>query len=59
MIMTEQIYKVAALPGDGIGPEVMPEAVKVLRAVERKFPVRFQITEAAVGWAGLRASCLV
>ncbi|MHA1812788.1 MAG: isocitrate/isopropylmalate family dehydrogenase, partial [Candidatus Thorarchaeota archaeon] len=25
-------YKIAVLPGDGIGKEVVPEAVKVLRA---------------------------
>jgi isocitrate/isopropylmalate dehydrogenase len=26
-------YKIAVLPGDGIGPEVMDEAIKVLDAV--------------------------
>lgn len=31
-------YTVAMLPGDGIGPEVMAEALKVLRAVEVAFP---------------------
>ena len=30
-------YKVAVLPGDGIGPEVMKEAVRVLDAVAEKF----------------------
>jgi 3-isopropylmalate dehydrogenase len=54
--MSAQNYKVAALAGDGIGPEVMREAVKVLRAVESKFPVRFSITEAPVGWAGIDAA---
>src|ERR1043166_6552646 len=49
-------FKVAALAGDGIGPEVMREAIKVLRAVENKFPVRFDITEAPVGWAGIDAA---
>jgi len=49
-------YKVAALAGDGIGPEVMREAIKVLRAVEQKFPLSFQITEAPVGWAGIDAA---
>ena len=29
-------YIVAVLPGDGIGPEVVDAAVKVLRAVEEK-----------------------
>ena len=29
-------FKIAALPGDGIGPEVVAEAVKVLEAVGPK-----------------------
>ena len=29
-------YQVAVLPGDGIGPEVMAEAEKVLAAIEKK-----------------------
>jgi 3-isopropylmalate dehydrogenase len=49
-------FKVAALAGDGIGPEVMREAIKVLRAVEKKFSVGFEITEAPVGWAGIDAA---
>jgi len=54
--MNLQTFNVAALAGDGIGPEVMREAIKVLRAVERKFPARFNINEAPVGWAGIDAS---
>ena len=49
-------FKIAALAGDGIGPEVMHEAIKVLRAVEKKFSLSFQITEAPVGWAGIDAA---
>ena len=48
--------KVAALAGDGIGPEVMREAIKVLRAVEKKFSLSFVISEAPVGWAGIDAA---
>lgn len=40
--------KIAVLPGDGIGPEVVAEAVKVLRAIEGG-GLRFEMTEAAVG----------
>ena len=29
--------KIAILPGDGIGPEIMAEAVKVLDVVKKKF----------------------
>src|SRR4051794_26284403 len=54
--MSLENFKIAALAGDGIGPEVMREAIKVLRAVEKKFRLGFQITEAPVGWAGIDAS---
>src|SRR6266404_1865344 len=54
--MNLQTFNVAALAGDGIGPEVMREAIKILRTVERKFPVRFNISEAPVGWAGIDAT---
>lgn len=42
-------HKIAVLPGDGIGPEVMAEAVKVLDAVEAKYDVKFERTFANVG----------
>jgi len=31
-------YRLTVIPGDGIGPEVMAEALKALRAVEARFP---------------------
>ena len=45
-------FKVAVLPGDGIGPEVMAEAIKVLETVEEKFDVSFEFTFANVGGIG-------
>ena len=51
-------FKIAALAGDGIGPEVMREAIKVLRATEKKFGFTLAITEAPVGWAGIDAAFL-
>lgn len=42
-------YKVAVLPGDGIGPEVMKQAIKVLHAVEKKFDLSFNLKECFVG----------
>ena len=42
-------FKVAVLSGDGIGPEVMAEALKVLDAVEAKYDVTFERTFANVG----------
>lgn len=54
--MSSHRLNVAALAGDGIGPEVMREAIRVLRAVEKRFQLAFQITEAPVGWAGIDAA---
>ncbi len=43
-------YRIAVLPGDGIGHEVMAEAVKVLRVVEVAFPgLRFDCQEHPTG----------
>jgi len=40
---------IAVLEGDGIGPEIVREAVKVLRAVEARYGHRFVLTEAPFG----------
>jgi isocitrate/isopropylmalate dehydrogenase len=34
---TNRIYRVAVIPGDGIGKEVVPEGVRVLEAAAKKF----------------------
>jgi len=47
------MYTIALLPGDGIGPEIMREAVKVLRAVEKRFGLEFKFVEGLVGGASL------
>ncbi|KVE28673.1 3-isopropylmalate dehydrogenase [Burkholderia singularis] len=44
--------KIAVLPGDGIGPEIVNEAVKVLNALDEKF----ELETAPVGGAGYEAS---
>lgn len=41
--------KIAVLPGDGIGPEVMAEALKVLDIVQKKFGFSLAYTHADVG----------
>lgn len=41
--------KIAVLPGDGIGPEVMKEAIKVLDAVQEKFGFSLSYDYADVG----------
>ncbi len=41
--------KIAVLPGDGIGPEVVAEAVKVLERLKRDFGLEIQLENAPVG----------
>ncbi|MGO1617229.1 MAG: 3-isopropylmalate dehydrogenase [Oceanisphaera sp.] len=42
-------YKVAVLPGDGIGPEVMAEALKVLDKVQSEFGFTLELSHFDVG----------
>ncbi len=51
-----QAYQIVLLPGDGIGPEVTAGAVEVLRAVEERFGLRFDVQEALVGGAAIDAA---
>jgi len=41
--------KIAVLAGDGVGREIVPEAVKVLKAVGEKFGHSFEFTNADIG----------
>ncbi len=43
------MYKIAAIPGDGIGVEVTEQGVKVLRVIGEKYNVDFQMEEAMMG----------
>ena len=43
--MTTNSYKIAVIPGDGIGWEVMPEAIRILEAVGRKHDLSFRFDE--------------
>ena len=38
-------YNIAVVPGDGIGPEVMDEALKVLEKIGRKYDCEFACTK--------------
>ena len=42
-------YKIAILPGDGIGPEIMVEGIKVLKVIEARNDVQFDLIEAPFG----------
>ena len=48
-----QSYNIAVLPGDGIGPEVMAEAIKVLNKVQEKFGFKLNFNEFYVGGAAI------
>lgn len=45
--------RIALIPGDGIGPEVTAEAVKVLRAVGERYDLTFSFEEVAMGGAAI------
>jgi 3-isopropylmalate dehydrogenase len=47
------LNKIAVLPGDGIGPEVMKEAIKVLKTVGPLFDFNFEYEFADVGGAAI------
>jgi 3-isopropylmalate dehydrogenase len=42
-------FNVSVLPGDGVGPEVITEGLKVLQAVSEKFGHKFQLNEGLIG----------
>ncbi|MDP1531964.1 MAG: isocitrate/isopropylmalate family dehydrogenase, partial [Rubrivivax sp.] len=44
-----QRFKIAAIPGDGIGKEVMPEGLRVLEAAAQRFDIELQFTP--IEWA--------
>lgn len=42
-------FKIAVLPGDGIGPEVIEQGLKALKAIEAKFGHKFEFNEGLIG----------
>ncbi len=48
-------YKIAVLPGDGIGPEIIAQGIKTLNAVSEKFGVDFEFNEGLIGGAAIDA----
>ena len=49
-------YKIAVIPGDGIGPEIMNEALKVLEKVGEKYGHSFECTKVLAGGAAIDAT---
>lgn len=48
-------YKIAVLPGDGIGPEVMYEGIEVLKQVAKIYDFNVELEEGIVGGASIDA----
>ncbi len=48
--------KIAVLPGDGIGPEIMESALKVLEVISEKYGINFEFKEGLVGGAAIDAT---
>ena len=48
-------YKIAVLPGDGIGPEVMNEGIQVLKQVAKLHAFEVELEEGIVGGASIDA----
>src|SRR5258708_35634765 len=49
-------YRIAVLPGDGIGQEVTPEAVRVLETVGKGTGATFEFERGLVGGAAIDAT---
>jgi 3-isopropylmalate dehydrogenase len=43
------MYKIAVIPGDGTGPEVVAEGLKVLKAVSEKFKFKYELEYYGLG----------
>ncbi len=50
------MYKIAKLPGDGIGPEIIAQAEKVLNAIAKKFNHQFEFTQGLIGACAIEAT---
>lgn len=50
MSVTGKAYKIAVIPGDGIGREVMPEALRMLEAVAQRYGFALELE--SFEWAG-------
>ena len=51
-------FRIAVLPGDGIGPEVTAQAIKVLKAVEEVVGPTFRFQSGLIGGAALDATAV-
>ena len=54
--MASTTCKICLLPGDGIGPEIIAEAVKLLEAVGEAYDVEFSFDEQLIGGCAIDAT---
>ena len=49
-------YRIAVLPGDGVGQEVTPEAVRILQSLGKGMGVTFEFEQALCGGSAIDAT---
>ncbi len=47
--MNNNYFKIAVLPGDGIGPEIISESIKILDVIADAFQYEFQFNYGLIG----------
>jgi 3-isopropylmalate dehydrogenase len=52
----QTLYRVAVLPGDGVGPEVTAQAVKALKAIEEVLGPTFRLQNGLIGGGAIEAT---
>lgn len=54
--MAAKTFKIVTLPGDGIGPEIMAQAKRMLEAVGKAYDVQFDCEDQLIGGAAIDAT---
>ena len=52
----QTLHRVAVLPGDGVGPEVIAQAVKALKAIEQVIGPAFRLQNGMIGGCAVEAT---
>ena len=47
--MSNNYFKIAVLPGDGIGPEIINESIKILDVIAEAFQYKFHFDYGLIG----------
>ena len=56
MVQTRSNHKILVLPGDGIGPEIMREVMRVIEFFDKRHIASFEVSEGLVGGSAYDAS---